>query len=343
MTKHTDATETLHWTKRTSKRLSGIVHVCLSAVLFAPGVAFAQPSAFPSKPITIIVAFAPGQGGDVMARLLADALSKKWDKGVVVENRVGGGGLVASQSAVRAPADGHTLFLGSSGPMAILPHLNAAAGYDPRRDFTPIMAAAVVPMVLIVPVDSPFKSAADLVKFAKSSPGKLNYGSSGSGSTQHLTMELFKQRAGIDITHIPYKGGAPALTDLAGGRLDAVFETLATASPFLSGGKVRPLAVATLQRYDALPDTPTLSEGALPGFEALAWHGVVAPAGLSQQVRDTLNESLNGALKTDAVKDIMKRLGMIPLGGSSAEFKGFIAKEYDQWGSVIRSGNIKAD
>ncbi len=299
--------------------------------------------AYPSRSVTIVVPFTAGQSGDILARILAESLSKIWGKGVVVDNRPGVGGVLGSQIVMRAPADGYTLLLSSSGPMAIAPNLNVNANYDPRKDFTPIMNVAGVAQALVVPENSPFKTVQDLIKAAKASPGKLNYGSGGAGSTQHLTMELFKQRAGIGITHIPYKGSGPAYTDLMGGQLDAMFDSLPGAINLAKANKVRILAISTMKRDPAVPDVPTLNESGLAGFDVLGWLGVVGPVGLNPAVRDKINDGIKKALATESVEQSMVKIGMMPLGGSADDFGKYIASEFIRWGSVIKIGNIKAE
>lgn len=314
----------------------------LCAWSLMPTLVNAQADAYPTKPVTMVVAFAPGQSGDILARMFAESLGKQWGKSVVIENRPGAGGALGSQTVMRAPADGYTLLMGSSGPMSIVPHLSKV-GYDPRKDFTPVMAAAGAPMALVVPVNSRFKTVNDLIEGAKAAPGTLNYGSSGTGSTQHLTMELFKQRAGVNLSHIPYKGGGPAFIDMLGGRLDAMFDTVAAATPFIRNNQVRVLAVATPRRDAALPDVPTIIESGLADFEARGWLGVMAPAGLAPDIRDKINESLRKAMAAEPFASSMAKLGLQPIGGSADDFGKFIASEYDRWGGVIKTGGIKAD
>jgi tripartite-type tricarboxylate transporter receptor subunit TctC len=313
------------------------------ALVIVPAPALAQTDGYPNKTVTLVVPFTAGQSGDILARILADGLGKKWGVGVVVDNKPGAGGALGSQIVMRAPADGYTLLLSSSGPIAIAPHLNKNVGYDPRRDFTPIMNVAGVSQALVVPANSKYKKVKDLIEGAKAAPGKLNYGSGGSGSTQHLTMELFKQRAGADLQHIPYKGSAPAYTDMLGGQLDALFDSLPGAMPFAKSNQVRILAVSTMKRDAALPDVPTLNEAGLPGFDVLGWLGVMAPAGLNPAVRNKINDDLKAVLATEAVQQNMAKIGMQTVGGSPDDFGKYIASEYTRWGNVIKTGGIKAD
>jgi tripartite-type tricarboxylate transporter receptor subunit TctC len=295
-----------------------------------PALAQAQGRAdYPTKPVTIVVPFAAGQSGDVLARILSEPLGKAWGKTLVVENKVGAGGTIGSQFVAKAPPDGYTLLLGSSGPMAIAPNLIKTAGYDPRKDFTPIMNVAGVAQALV----------AD----AKARPGQLSYGSGGNGSTQHLTMEMFKQRAGISMVHVPYKGTAPAYTDLLGGQLQVLFDSAPGVVPFLQGERVRVLAVSTAKRMPTWPDVPTMAESGFPDFDVLGWLGIVAPRGLDPAIQKKLNEDLKLALASDAVKATLARLGMIAVGNSPEEFGKYIDSELTKFGDVIRKGGITVE
>jgi len=316
---------------------------CIASLALAPTFTWAQADTYPAKTVTLVVPFTAGQSGDILARILADALGKQWGKAVVVDNKPGAGGALGSQVVMRAPADGYTLLLSSSGPIAIGPHLNKSISYDPRKDFTPIMNVAGVAQALVVPANSKYKTAQDLIAGAKAAPGKLNYGSGGAGSTQHLTMELFKQRAAINILHIPYKGSAPAYTDMMGGQIEALFDSVPSAMPFVKSGQIRVLAVSTPKRDATLPDVPTVAESGLAGFDVLGWLGVVGPAGLDPAIRDKINGDLKKVLATDAVKERMTNIGMQAVGGSPDDFGKYIASEYARWGDVIKTGNIRTD
>jgi len=322
---------------------SALAAVALAAAL-APSTTLAQarPAGYPTKPVTIIVPFTAGQSGDVLARVLGDPLSKLWGQALIVDNKGGAGGTLGSRAAAAAPADGYTLLLGSSGPLAAAPNLYTNTGYNPR-ELTPIMNVAGVAQALVVPADSPYKTLADLLAAAKASPGKLSYGSGGVGSFQHLTFELLKQRTGAHITHIPYRGSAPAYTDLIAGQLQAMFDSLPAVLPHAKAGKVRVLAVSTTQRVPQLPDVPTVAESGVPGFDALGWLGIVAPKGVDPAIRDRLNADLKTVLADEAVKTRLTNLGMIVIGSSAPEFGKFIDSELTKWGSVIKTANIVAE
>jgi tripartite-type tricarboxylate transporter receptor subunit TctC len=322
---------------------SALAAVALAAAL-APATSLAQarPAGYPTKPVTIIVPFTAGQSGDVLARVLGDPLGKLWGHALVVDNKGGAGGTLGSRAAAAAPADGYTLLLGSSGPLAAAPNLYPNTGYNPR-ELTPIMNVAGVAQALVVPADSPYKTLAELLAAAKASPGKLSYGSGGVGSFQHLTFELLKQRTGAHITHIPYRGSAPAYTDLIAGQLQAMFDSLPAVLPHAKAGKVRVLAVSTTQRVPQLPDVPTVAESGVPGFDALGWLGIVAPKGVDPAIRDRLNADLKTVLADEAVKTRLTNLGMIVIGSTAPEFGKFIDSELTKWGSVIKTSNIVAE
>jgi tripartite-type tricarboxylate transporter receptor subunit TctC len=314
------------------------------AAALAPATTWAQarPAGYPTKPVTIVVPFTAGQSGDVLARVLGDPLSRMWGQTLVVDNRGGAGGTLGSRFAAAAPADGYTLLLGSSGPLAAAPNLYTHAGYNPR-ELTPIMNVAGVAQALAVPANSPYKTLADLLAAAKASPGKLSYGSGGVGSFQHLTFELLKQRTGVHITHIPYRGSSPAYTDLIGGQLHAMFDSLPAVLPQVKAGKIRVLAVSTAHRVPQLPDVPTVAESGVAGFDALGWLGIVAPRGVDPAIRDRLNADLKTVLADPAVKARLSDLGMIVIGSSAPEFGKFIDSELTKWGSVIKTAGIVAE
>ncbi|MES2569911.1 MAG: tripartite tricarboxylate transporter substrate binding protein [Verrucomicrobiota bacterium] len=318
-----------------------------SAALFlaSPALAVAQSSEaqFPSRPVTIIVPFAPGQSGDILARVLGEWLGKLWGKSVLIENKGGVGGLIGSMAAARAAPDGYTLLMGSTGPTAISPQLSRAPSYDPRKDFTAIVAVAGVPQMMLVTAKSKYNTVRDLIDDAKKNSGKLSYGTGGKGSLAHLTMEMFKHRAGIDITHIPYKGAAPAYTDLLAGRLDVMFDTTPAAIGFVKSGQLRFLAASTSKRTAAAPDVLTISEAGLPGFDVLGWLGILAPAGMDPAIQRRLNQDFQRALEDPGVRRRLDALGLTPIGGSPEEFRKFIESEYEKFGSAIKTSNITAE
>jgi tripartite-type tricarboxylate transporter receptor subunit TctC len=313
----------------------------LAAAALAP--AFAQGDGYPARAVTVVVPFPAGNTGDVLWRTLGDSLSKDWGKPVLIDNKPGSGGALGAQLVTKAPADGYTLLHGSSGPIAIGPHLNKNVSYDPRKDFTPIMLVAGVTQAIVVRADSKFRTVQDLVAYAKANPGKLNYGSGGTGSTQHLTGELFKQRAQVFITHVPYRGAAPAYTDLLGGQVDFVVDSISAAVPFVQAKQMRILAVSTAKRDPVAPDAPTLAESGLPGFDVLGWLGLVGPPGMNPAVRDRINADVRKAMAQDAVKQTFTKLGLQPVGGSADDFRRYIDAEYTRWGEVVKAAGIRPE
>lgn len=315
----------------------------LACSMLSPVAGWAQAAPYPTQPVTIIVPFPPGNSGDVLWRTLGASLSKEWGKPVVVENRPGIGGALGAQQVARANPDGYTLLHGSSGPIAISPQINKSVTYDPRKDFTPIMLVAGVSQAIVVRADSRFNTIQELIAAAKANPGKLNYGSGGNGSTQHLTGELFKQSAKVDITHVPYKGAAPAYTDLLGGQIDMVVDSISTAVPYVQSKQLRVLAVSTAQRDPAVPDAPTLAESGLAGFDVLGWMGLVGPPNMKPDVSNAINAALKRAMAQASVRDTMATLGMQAVGDSPDAFGKYIATEYDRWGKVIKASGLKAE
>ena len=313
-----------------------------SAVAAFPAAAIAQAD-FPARPVTMVVVFPAGQAGDILARILSEATAKIWGEPLLVDNKAGAAGTMGSAFVARARPDGYTLLLSSTGPMAVAPHVYKKAGYDPRHDFTPILAVGGVGYALVVPASSKIHSVADLIAAAKAAPGKLNYGSAGIGSTQHLMMEMLKQKAGIDMKHVPYKGLAPAYVDLLGGTLDVFFDTQPSVMPHLQAGKVRVLAVSTEKRVASLPDVPTVMETGIADFRVLGWYGIAAPAKLDPAVRDKINADLRKVLASDAVKADIAKIGIEPIGGSAQDFAKYISAEYDKFGDIIKKAHVSID
>lgn len=316
--------------------------ISAAALAGSPGLAFAQNAAadFPARPVTIIVPFAPGQSADILARVLAEGLTKLWGKPVLVDNKGGAGGSIGTLAAKRAAADGYTLLMGSTGPISIAPQLSKNAGYDPRKDLTAVVAVAGVPQMLIVQNDSKYKTMKDVIEDARKNPGMLSYGTGGNGSLAHLTMEMFKSRAGIDIKHIPYKGAGPAYTDLLAGRLQVMFDTTPAAIGFVKSGQLRFLAASTSKRTPAAPDVPTVDEAGLPGFDVLGWIGLLAPAGLNPQLQRRLNQDFRRIMDQPQVRQQFDSLGMTPIAGSAEEFTAFVVSEHDKFAKAIQAAKI---
>ncbi|MEN4920867.1 tripartite tricarboxylate transporter substrate binding protein [Achromobacter spanius] len=317
-----------------SRRRLGAAAACLAllAVCQAPAVA----GAYPEKPIRLIVAFSPGGPTDVLARLVAKRLGEGLGQQVVVENKPGAGGNIASEVVANAPADGYTLLYNSSS-IAISPALFGNDKLDPGKIFTPVASVANVPLVLIVNPGVRADSAAAFVELLKKQPGKLNMGSSGNGTIDHLTSVLFARQTGTDFAHVPYKGNAAALPDLLSGRIDFMLSgSLNAFLPYVREGKVKALAVTTAKRVSALPDVPTLAETVAPGFDSGTWQGIVGPAGLPADVTSRLNQAVNDAIKDPALKASLDAQGAEPTAGTPARYGDLIRSEYRRWSAIIK-------
>lgn len=306
--------------------------------LCSPGVA----QDIPRKSITLVVGFAAGGAADGAARVIAKKLSEQLGLTVVVDNRAGAGGNIAHQAVARAEPDGSTVLLGSVGPLSIAQHLGKL-GYDPQRDLAPLTMGVVFPNLLVVPASLGVKSLAEFVALARKSPGRITYASTGNGSASHLAGELLAQMASVEMLHVPYKGGAPALTDVLAGRVDAYFSTLSSAQPHVSAGKLVILASSGLTRPSFLSNVPTVAESGYPGFNATNWYAFVAPAKTPTAVLTRWNQELLKALNTPEVKAELLNHGMLAQPGSPQELANTIASESQIWGKLIRERKITAD
>ena len=314
---------------------------CL-ALLMAGGSllpARAHAQDYPGKSIKMIVPFPAGGATDIVSRVIAQQLGTELGQSVVVDNRAGAAGVIGSEAGARAAPDGYTLLLTTSSTHSIGPVLNPKIPSSPTRDFTPSVYLAESPQVVVVPPDSPIKSIPELIAFAKANPGKLNFGSAGTGGIPHLSAERFQAMSGIRMTHVPYKGTALAMPDLMAGRLDVMFDSISTALPHIREGKVRALAVTTRERSSVAPELPPLSQF-VPGYESLTWFGVFGPAGLPQPIVDKVNAALNRALRNPAVLQQLAQLGFDPGGGTPEDFRKKMAAESAMWKKVIEDGKI---
>ncbi len=302
----------------------------------------AQAQGYPSKPVNIVVPFAPGGATDIMTRLLAERLSKRLGQPVIVENKPGAGTMIASEYVAKAPADGHTVLMAASS-LGIAPSLYSKVNYDPVKSFAPISLVASVVHVLEVHPSVPVKSVGELITWLKANPGKANYGSVGAGTSTHLESELFNTMAGVKMVHVPYKGSAPALTDLVGGSLQVMFDAWASSGPFVKDGRTRLLAVTTAQRSKILPDVPTVAESGLPGYEAMPWLGLLAPAGTPDAVVRKFHDELIEVLKEQPVQEKFHSLGLDIIGNTPQEFAEFIRKDITKWAKVIQETGAKAN
>ncbi len=298
---------------------------------------------YPSRPITLIVPYAAGGGNDVMARIVAERMSKSLGQQIVIENKGGAGGSIATRQIAKSAPDGYTLGLGGTGTHAINPTLYPNVGYDPRKDFAPVGLIASSALVVLVNNAVAAKSIGELIALAKREAGKLNYASAGVGSGIHLGAELFATMAGIRLTHIPYKGSSPALTDLLGGHVAVYFSSLPPAISLVREGKVRALAVTGPKRAQSFPDLPTVAEAALPGYEAVLHYGIVAPAGTPRAIVDRLNAALNAALAEPEVRAKIIADGADPLPGTPEDYAADIDREETKWSKVVQVSGAKVE
>ena len=305
--------------------------------------ASAQAQDFPpKKPVSLVVGFAAGGAADAAPRLIAKKLGENIGQSVVVENKGGAGGNIAHQQVANAAADGSVLLFGSVGPLTIAPHLMKLP-YDPFKDLAPISGGVNFPNVLVVHKGAGVKTLAEFVAKARKNPGTVDYASTGAGSASHLAGELFNQRAGIDMVHVPYKGGAPALQDLLGERVTSYFAAPPTALPHIEAGKLIPLATTGLTRPAYMPDIPTVAEAGYPGFEALNWYAFVAPGKTPKPMLDRWNTEIVKVLNDPGVKDALNKHGLTPQPTTRAEFAAFMKKEYEQWGRLVKERKLTAE
>ncbi len=307
-----------------------------------PAVARAQER-FPARPVRIIIPFAAGGSTDILARICAQLLTDRLGQSVVPENITGAGGTIGAQRALEAPADGHTLLAGTPGPVTINPHLLPRITYHPLRDFEPVVFVGDSPAVVVVRRDSPIRSVKELVERAKAQPGRMTFASAGIGSFAHLSGELFKRRAGVDISHVPYRGTAPAATDLLAGHVDMMFENYPSVQPYISSGDMRVLAIGARRRSALLPDVPTLIEEGVPDYESTSWFGLFARAGTPAGAIAAVNAAVNEGLRDPALRERLAGMGVEPVGGSPAEFRSYITRRFEETGALIRDARITAD
>jgi tripartite-type tricarboxylate transporter receptor subunit TctC len=313
----------------------------VGAVLALAGGAQAQD--YPTKPIRLVVPFTPAGATDILARLAAQHLTQAWGQQVVVDNRPGAAGNIGTEIVAKAPPDGYTILMATVSTHGINPGLYKKIPYDAVKDFQPISLMALVPNVLEVNPKVQAKTVRELIALAKASPGKINFASSGSGTSIHMSGELFKLLAGVDIVHVPYKGSAPALTDLLGGQVDMMFDNLPASIQHIRAGKLRPLAVTTKKRAAALPDVPTMEEAGIPGYEATAWFGLLGPAGMPKPIVERMAAELDKYVKSPEGKAALSEQGAEPVGGTPESFGDFIKAELVKWSKVIQASGAQVD
>ena len=302
-----------------------------------------QAQTWPEKTVTLVVPFPAGGSTDSVARALSPKLADRFSRTVIVDNKAGATGTIGATFVKRAAPDGYTLLVTSLGPLVIAPHLIKGVQYDPQKDFDPITVALQAPNVLVVPASSPHKTLADVVAFHKANPGKMTFASSGNGSSDHLTVELFWQQTGTSGLHIPYKGGAPAISDLLGGQVDASFQNVNAVLQQIKAGKLRALAVTSHARIDILPEVPTMAEAGVKNVEVYSWQAVVAPKGLPVDVRSKLHAAIAAALADPQIKQQFTALGFEIIANTPEQFAAFQAQEFARWKKVIETGKITAD
>ena len=315
--------------------------LAFAIALATAGAAVAQ--GYPAKPVRLIIPFPPGGSADTIARLLAQEMSKSLGQPVVAENRPGAGGNIGVDVVAKSAPDGYTIGLAAAGALVINQHLMGKLPYDPVKDLVPVSKLADIPIVVAVANATPVASVPELIAAAKAKPGALSFGSAGNGTAMHLSGELFKLMAGVDMTHVPYKGSAPAVTDLVAGQVPVAFVDLVSALPQIRAGKVRGIAVASGKRTMTAPEIPTVAESGVPGYDAVGWFGLVAPAGTPPDVIARLNAETVRILALPEVRDRALATGAEPSTGSSAEFAAFIASEIPKWERVVKASGAKAN
>jgi tripartite-type tricarboxylate transporter receptor subunit TctC len=322
-------------------RMAPMLRLLACALLLVAVHAHAQ--SYPVKPVRVIVPYPPGGGNDTLARLFAAKLSERTGQQFVVENRAGAGATLGTEAAARATADGYTLLLSSIATHALSPNLYSKVAYDPIKDFEPITLLGVAPTVLVINRELPYASLADLINAAKAKPGTLSYASGGNGTPPHINAELFKQAAGIDLLHVPFKGGGPALVDLVAGRVDAMLDTAASAMPHVRSGKLRVLAISAPRRSAELPDVPTFIEAGLPQYETNAWYSMHAPAGTPRDAIKRLHAELVAILKDSDVRERFRQLATDPVGNTPEELGVFVRAEHAKYARLIKATGIRLD
>ncbi len=307
----------------------------------APGISAHAATAFPTKPIRIIVAYTPAGTTDILARAIGQKMSETWNQPVIVDNRAGAAGNIGTEVAARATPDGHTLIMGTAGTHGINVSLYRKLSWHPLNDFAPISLAAMVPNIMVVNNALPVKNVREFLAHVKANPGKLSYGSPGNGSTAHLSMELFKSMTGASLVHIPYKGSAGVLADVMGGQIAVTIDNMPPYLPQVKAGKIRALAVSTAKRSSAVPDLPTIAEAGVPGYEAGAWFGLLAPTGTLKVVVTQLSNETARILKLPDISKRISELGAEPVGSTPEQFTALIKSEIAKWAKVIKDANVE--
>lgn len=326
--------------RRTLLASAAVLAAVLAALTGAP--AQAQADAYPSKPVKWIVPFPPAGAMDVIARTLGEHMGRRLGQTFVIENRPGAGGNIGADAVARSAPDGYTMMIVANG-MAVNKFLYGKLSHDPVKSFTPASLVAVVPNVLVTPSGAKAKTVADVIAQVKAQPGQVTYASAGNGTSIHLAAELFASMAQVDMLHVPYKGSGPAVTDLIGGQVDFMFDSITSAAPHIQSGKLRPIAVTTAKRSSALPHVPTIAESGLPGYDLSPWFAVYMPAGTPPAIVERINAALLEAMKLPEVKARFAAIGAEPIGSTPAQLAAHLDAEMTKWGQIIQSRGIRAD
>jgi tripartite-type tricarboxylate transporter receptor subunit TctC len=314
--------------------------VCVMSLCWSP-VVCAQ--SYPAKPIRFYTPYPPGGTTDILARIVGAKMHEAWGQPVVVEAKPGAGGNIGADFVAKSTPDGYTLLMGASGPLAINASLFSKLPYDPAKDFAPVVLSASVPLVLVAHPSLPVKNVREFIALIKARPGQFNYASAGPGSPQHLTAEMFKFMTKVEMTHIPYKGSGPAIVDLIGGQIPFAFESMIPVLPHVKGGKLRGLAVTSATRSPVLPEIATVAEGGVPGFESIAWYGVVAPAGTPKEIVAKLNGEMVRIANMPDIKQRLIEMGSPPVAGTPDQFGALIKSEIPKWAKVVKQANVSLD
>ena len=325
-----------------SRLFIGLILISFTVVLVsAVGSALAQ--SYPNKPVRLIVTYPPGAASDILARIIGQKLTESWHQQVVVDNRPGGNTVIGTEMAAKAVPDGYTIFMGQVMNLAIVPCLYSKLPYDTIKDFAPVTFIGYAPLILVVYPGLPVKSVKELIELARSKPGKLNFSSSGSGGSTHLAGELLKSMTGVDMVHIPYKGGSAPLLDIMNGRVDLGFESIVQTLPHVKSGKLRVLAITSAKRSPAAPDVPTVAEAGVPGFEVAPWFGVAVPSGTPKEIVININTEINKVIRYPDVIKRLSNLGVEPVGTTAEEFALHIKKEITKWAKVVKDSGARVD
>lgn len=317
--------------------------ICAFMSVLASVAGSVHAQTYPTKPVRMVLPFPPGGTTDILGRVAAQKLTEALGQQVIPDNRPGASGNIGTEQVAKAAPDGYTLITAPGSTLTIHPSLYAKLGFDPLKDFAPVTILAAVPNLLVVHPSLPVRTVKELIALAKARPDQLNYASTGAGQSTHLSMELFKSMAGVKITHVPYKGSAPAVTDLIGGHVSLMFDNMPSALPHAKAGKLRGIAVSTLKRSAVTPELPTVAESGLPGFEVNVWFGVLAPAGTPREIVERLNRVLVKALQANDVRERLASQGAEPVGNTPEQFTAQMKADLVKWAKVVKAANIKLD